>query len=254
LNAAGVVAALAAEARALGPTQPRGEGLAMLADGNLVAVSGLGPKAARGAAQRLMDAGATSLVSWGLAGGLDPGLEAGAVCVPREVIAADGSRLGTARCWQEFLSSSVPPGRRVGNDPLLTAEYALETPADKSAAHRATGACAVDMESSAIAQVAEAYGVPFIAVRVIVDTALDEIPPAVAGASRGGKLRVSRLILGLIRSPLQIAPLLRLARRYRVALRSLRAVAALGKLEPPSAASGATSGATAGAASGASPA
>ncbi len=244
MNAAGVVAALAAEARVLGPARPQGAGWAVLADGNLLAISGMGPKAARSAALRLIDAGATSLVSWGLAGGLDPDLEAGAVCVPREVIAADGSRLSTARSWQESLSSSVPSGRRVGNDALLTTEYALETPADKSAARRATGACAVDMESSAVAQVAEAHGVPFIAVRVIVDTARDGIPQTVAGASRAGKLRTGRLILGLLRSPLEIAALLRLARRYRVALRSLRAVAALGKLEPPSAAARATSAAS----------
>jgi hopanoid-associated phosphorylase len=252
LSAAGVVAALAAEARVLGAAQPKGEGLAVLADGNLLVVSGMGPDAARSAAQRLIDAGATSLVSWGLAGGLDPDLEAGAVCVPREVIAADGSRLWTARPWQESLSSSLPSGRRVGNDALLTAKYALETPADKSAARRATGACAVDMESAAVAQVAEARGVPFIAVRVIVDSARDRIPQAVARASRAGKLRTGRLVLGLIRSPLEIASFLRLARRYRVALRSLRAVAALGKLEPPSVTSEVTSEVTSGATSGAS--
>ena len=245
MNPAGVVAALAAEARVLGPAQPQGEGLAVLADGNLLVVSGMGPKAARCAAERLIDAGATSLVSWGLAGGLDPDLEAGAVCVPREIIAADGSRLWTARSWQEFLSSSVSSGRRVADDALLTAEHALETPADKSAARRATGACAVDMESSAVAQVADAHGVPFIVVRVIVDTARDAIPQAVAGASRAGTLRIGRLILGLMRSPLEIASLLRLARRYRVALRSLRTVAALGKLEPPASTAAATSGANA---------
>ena len=241
MNAAGVVAALAAEARALGPAEPQGGGLAMLADGNLVAVSGMGPQAARSAAERLIDAGATALVSWGLAGGLDPDLEAGAVCVPREVIAPDGSRLCTARSWRESLSSSIPSGHRVGNDALLTAERPLESPADKSAARRATGACAVDMESSAVAQVAKAHGVPFIAVRVIVDTASDGIPQAVAGASRAGKLRTGRLILGLMGSPLQIASLVRLARRYRVALRSLQAVAALGKLGPPASIAGVAS-------------
>ena len=114
MNAAGVVAALAAEARVLGPARPQGEGLAVLADGNLLAISGMGPKAARSAALRLIDAGATSLVSWGLAGGLDPALEAGAVCVPREVIAADGSRL----CDGAFLAGvpvvlrSLRPPRR----------------------------------------------------------------------------------------------------------------------------------------------
>jgi hypothetical protein len=100
------------------------------------------------------------------------------------------------------------------------------------------------MESSAVAQVAEAHGVPFIAVRVIVDTARDGIPQTVAGASRAGKLRTGRLILGLLRSPLEIAALLRLARRYRLALRSLRAVASLGKLGPPPTAAGATSAAS----------
>ncbi len=237
MTAAGVVAALAAEARALGPAQSMAKGLAVLADGNLLAISGMGPKAARSAAERLIDAGATSLVSWGLAGGLDPDLQAGTVCVPREVIATDGRRLSTARSWQESLSSSVPAGRCVGHGVLLTTEHALATPAEKSAAHRETGACAVDMESSAVAQVAEAHGVPFIAVRVIVDTARDAIPEAVACASRAGKLRIARLVLGLLRSPQQIASLLRLARRYRVALRSLQAVAALGKLEPPAAGS-----------------
>jgi adenosylhomocysteine nucleosidase len=233
LNAAGVVAALAAEARVLGPTQPKGKGYAVLKDGNLVAVSGIGPTAARGAALRLLEAGATSLVSWGLAGGLDPDLEAGAVCVPREVIAADGSRLGTTRSWRESLSSSLPPGRNLEGGPLLTALSALETTAAKDEARRRTGACAVDMESSAVAQVADDHGVPFIAVRVIVDTARDSIPAAVASASRAGKVRLGRLMLGLARSPLQIGPLLKLARRYRAAMRSLEAVARLGKLAPP---------------------
>jgi adenosylhomocysteine nucleosidase len=233
LNAAGVVAALAAEARVLGPAAPQGAGWSVLADGNLVAVSGMGVDAAASAAQRLIDAGASSLVSWGLAGGLDPDLPAGAVCVPREVIAADGRRLCTAQGWRESLSARVPAGCRVGHEALLTASHPLETPADKSAARRATGACAVDMESAAIAQVAESRGVPFIAVRVIVDTARDGVPGAVSAASRSGKVRAGRLLLGLMRSPRQIGALLRLARRYRVALRSLEAMAAVGKLAPP---------------------
>ena len=231
MTAAGVVAALAAEARVLGPAEPKGNGCAVLADGNLIAVSGIGPGAARGAALRLIEAGATALVSWGLAGGLDPALEAGTVCVPREVIDADGTRLDTARSWRESLSSSLPGP--VGDGALLTAASALGTCAAKDEARRQTGACAVDMESSAVARVAAAHGVPFLAVRVIVDTARDSIPPAVARASRAGKVRLGRLILGLIRSPLQIGPLLRLARRYRVAMRSLQAVASLGKLAPP---------------------
>jgi hypothetical protein len=46
-------------------------------------------------------------------------------------------------------------------------------------------------------------------------------------------VRLGRLLVGLVRSPGEIVPLLRLARRYRAAIRSLRAVAKLGRLAPP---------------------
>ena len=84
LNAAGVVAALAAEARALGPSPLRDRGgrrYAMLSDGTLVAVSGIGQAAAAAApgGSSTPGPGAGEL---GLAGGLDPTLEAGTVCLP----------------------------------------------------------------------------------------------------------------------------------------------------------------------------
>ncbi len=232
MNGAGVVAALAAEARALGPPPKSGE-YSALEDGMLVAVSGIGSAAAQGAARRLIAAGATSLVSWGLAGGLDPGLEAGAVCLPRVVVAADGTRFPTTRSWRESLASSLAAHAHVESGNLLTAALPIDTVDAKQALYLATGAAAVDMESSAVAQVAEAHGLPFIAVRVIVDTARDGLPQAVARASRAGRVQVGRLLLGLIRSPLQLGALLRLARRYRLAARSLRAVANLGGLTPP---------------------
>ncbi|MFZ1904034.1 MAG: hypothetical protein WAU56_01440, partial [Steroidobacteraceae bacterium] len=65
------MAALAAEARLLGPARPHGA-VRALADGTLVVVSGMGPSAAADGARRLIGAGATALVSFGVAGGLDP--------------------------------------------------------------------------------------------------------------------------------------------------------------------------------------
>jgi adenosylhomocysteine nucleosidase len=238
LNAAGVVAALAAEARALGPAS-RGGGRAVLANGTLVAVSGIGCAAAGRAARDLIEAGATALVSWGMAGALDPKLVAGAVCLPSEVIATDGTRFDTARQWREPLAALVAAQRPVAGGKLLTSAQAIDTVAAKDVAYRTTGAAAVDMESVAVAQAAAAHGVPFIAVRVIVDTAGDALPRAVVAASRAGQVQVWRLMLGLLLSPADIAPLVRLARRYRVATRSLEAVA--GALAAPAvvAASGA---------------
>lgn len=237
MNSAGVVAALAAEARALGPTLPRrGEAYARLPGGMLLAVSGIGEAAAAAAAQRLVDAGAAALVSWGMAGGLDPLLEAGTVCLPHEVIAPDGTHYPTAREWRETLAPLIAAGRRVVPGTLLTSVLPLATVFEKEAAHRNTGAVAVDMESSAVAQTARTHGLPFIAVRAIVDAAKDAVPPAVKAASESGQVRIGRLFLGLLRSPADLMPLLQLAARYRAATASLRAVAALlGGTSPTSA-------------------
>jgi adenosylhomocysteine nucleosidase len=190
----------------------------------------MGAAAATSAARALIDAGASALVSWGMAGGLDPELEAGALVVPSEVIDASGARLATSRPWREALAASLGAARGLDSSPLLSVLEPLDTPAAKQAARLASGACAVDMESFAVASVARANNVPFIAVRVIVDTAHDRIPSAVAAASRVGRLEIGRLFLGLLGSPGEIAPLIGLARRYRAARRALVAVARTGTL------------------------
>jgi adenosylhomocysteine nucleosidase len=247
LNPAGVVAALAAEARTLGPTPARGgalprggEGCDMLSGGMLLVVSGIGQAAAAAAARRLIDAGAGALVSWGLAGGLAPSLEAGAVCLPEEVIGPDGIHYPTAREWRETLSPLVAAHRRVAYGSLLTSAAPIASPAAKAAAHHDTGAVAVDMESSAVARAARTCGLPFIAVRAIIDTAADEVPRAVSGTSQSGQVRIGPLFLGLMRSPVDLVPVLRLAKRYRTAIGSLRVVAALLEATPPTTTTGAT--------------
>jgi hypothetical protein len=89
------------------------------------------------------------------------------------------------------------------------------------------------MESLAIAEIAQTHGLPFIAVRVIVDSAGDSLPRAVtAAADSEGHLQVWRLMGELLRTPADLGPLLRLAQRYRAANRSLAAVARVGSLAP----------------------
>ncbi len=218
MNETGVVAALAAEARTLGVAR----------DGILVGVSGIGCAGAESTARALIDAGAGALVSFGLAGGLDPSLQAGAICVPSEVISADGARFATAQAWARRVSASVQGS--VAGGKLLTSAQAIATLEDKARAYRDTGAGLVDMESLGVARIAAMHGMPFIAVRVIVDTAADVLPAAVAAASRDGQVRIGRLIRALAGSPAELGAILRLAQRYRAATRSLAAVARGGAL------------------------
>ncbi len=227
----GIVAALEAEARTLGPAVRRQGGTALAGGGallggggTLLAVSGMGKDLAAPAARRLVEAGATALLSFGFAGGLDPKLRAGQVLLPQEVITGDGARLTTHAEWRAQLRAAIADLAPSGGT-LLSTSDPIGSVARKSELFHATGASAVDMESVAIAEVAAAHDLPFMAVRVIVDGAADALPGVVMRAAREGRINVVRLIARLAAAPGDVIGLLRLAQRYRVATRSLTAVA-----------------------------
>jgi adenosylhomocysteine nucleosidase len=206
--------------------------LFVLEDGTLVAVSGMGLDAATSAAQTLLAAGATALVSWGMAGGLDPSLAAGTICLPEFIVSRDGRALASDLHWRELLRAAIPPRRPVVGGRLVTSDAAIVDVPGKAATFRDCAAAAVDMESLGVAAIAAAAQIPFIAVRVIVDTAGDALPAAVAAATREGRVRVGPLLRGLLERPGDLGTLLTLASRYRVAGQALRAVARSGALAP----------------------
>jgi adenosylhomocysteine nucleosidase len=221
----GVVAALNAEARTLGAALPRRDGLASLQDGALLAVSGMGGALAAAAARRLIDAGAAALMSFGLAGGLDPALDAGCVVLPEEVLSRSGARHTVSLDWYGRIRGAVAAQRPIASGALLSDIEPLVSAADKAAAFRDSGAVAADMESFAVAEAARNAHIPFVVVRVICDTARDTLPRAVIAASRGGAVSLARLTYGLATAPWELLALLRLARRYRTAMRSLELAA-----------------------------
>ena len=228
----GVVCALRSEARFLGPIASPSATVQPLADGSLRIVSGAGLGAAAAGARALLSAGAEALLSFGLAGGLDPGLSAGRIIVPAEILAPDGTVSGCDAFWREHLAAALtahaPLGGRLASVPAPLAGIAA-----KRALFAAIGACAVDMESAAIARVAEGGGVPCAVVRVVVDRAGDAGPAAVMAAMDArGEVSPWRLCGALLREPGQLGALLRLARNFFLAGRSLRVVARSGALAP----------------------
>jgi adenosylhomocysteine nucleosidase len=164
-------------------------------------------------------------MSFGLAGGLDPELRAGNIVLPHEVISLEGASFVTAETWRERLRLVIAKHHPVAGGKLLTSPRPIAAPADKIAAFRETGAVAVDMESVAVAEVAAARHLSFVAVRVIVDTAGDVLPRTIVASSREGQVDIRRLVRGLAAAPLDLIALMRLARQYRSAIRSLAVVA-----------------------------
>jgi adenosylhomocysteine nucleosidase len=233
----GVLAALAVEARALGRAAHGAGGIDRLRDGTLVAVSGVGCAAAAQGAQRLVAAGCTALASFGLAGALDPALVPGTVLIADEVLLeGSGRSLHASPAWRARVIAALAASGlgRLEHGTLLTSLGMLGAVSEKARAFETTRAAAVDMESFAVAEVASSCGLPFLAVRVVVDRACDELPRALEGVTGpSGELSAGRLLGHLLCHPSSVPPVLRLARRYRAARRSLRGIARSGALGEP---------------------
>jgi len=233
LSATGVVAALEFEARSLGRREPRGGGLASLADGSRVSVCGMGGENAARAARQLVAAGAGALLSWGVAGGLDPGLACGTVVLPHEVVrgsdalqASPPRRFATCPTWRERLAAALQAHARLASGALLSSDAPVAAAGLKARLFEETRAVAVDMESAAVAAVAADHGLPFVALRVILDTARDSLPESilrtlVPAAAASGPRRAWSLLWPLLQAPADLSALLRLAGQYRIARRSL---------------------------------
>ncbi|MCB1747407.1 MAG: squalene--hopene cyclase, partial [Gammaproteobacteria bacterium] len=110
---------------------------------------------------------------------------------------------------------------------LLTVAAAVTRGDAKRALRERSGAAAVDMESGAIAGVAQSYELPFLAIRCIVDPAPFDVPAiALAGMAEDGRPRPWHTAAGALRHPGQVPGLLVLFGHYRAAMRTLKRAAA----------------------------
>ena len=170
-----------------------------------VAVGGGTAAGAALAAERLTMQGAQALVSFGLAGGLDPMLRPGTVIVPATVVTA-GRHLATDPGLNAMFGDDT-------GHALLGADGIAATAESKRYLFLATGCAAVDLESGSVATVAERHGVPFAVLRAICDPAERDLPPAALGAlNDGGAIGLLRVIGSVIGRPRQIPALVRLGR------------------------------------------
>lgn len=170
----GVIVALPIEAGSFGFGHRRA-GECGVFDWGALAIAGLGDQRAAAAACRLIERGARALLSWGVAGGLSPALSPGDLLLPQRVI-ADQGEWSTDPELRARLRQVLGAGVLEGGD-----LYCSNTPVSSVESKRALatrGMLAVDMESAAVATVAQRAGVPFVAVKAICDPAAREIPAA----------------------------------------------------------------------------
>lgn len=175
-----------------------------------VLVSGIGRRnAARVLRDRLDRSGQAPpwVVTCGLAGGLKPGLPSGTILVSRD----------SAFAVLEPLRSSL-----VLDATFLESDRVVVTAEEKQRLHQATGADAIEMESTVIRTICSDLGIPSATVRVILDTAEEDLPIDFNQYFRNGwRLDWMRLAGSLVRCPRRAWALIDLQRRSGQCARQL---------------------------------
>jgi len=171
--------------------------------------------------------GARRIVSAGLAGALDPTLRIGDIVLATQVQTSsdppDAAPLPPKATSELQQLLALLPDARTGS--IYADGMAVGSAAAKAALFARTGAIAIDMESHVAARVAARHGLPFLAVRVVSDTAADTLPPAaLVGMAPDGGMAILPVLASLMRNPSQLPALLRTARAAETAFARLRRV------------------------------
>ncbi len=191
---------------------------------------GIGDRRASDTARRAFDLipGAELVIGTGVAGALSSGLKPGDLVLSDRTLTihTDGqvaeqmTPVGDAHIRAVGRSLAIA-GIAYSTGAILTSHRVLATGAEKRRAKESTGAIAVDMETAAIAAEAAARGIPFVAIRAVLDEVDDEIVGA-AMADEDGNVRPLVATSYLIRNP---ATMLKLPRMIRNLSRATTAIA-----------------------------
>lgn len=201
----GIVTGMASEARIFG------------ADAMTISAGG-DPRSTRDGINHLIAQGANRLVSFGIAGALDPALKPGDLIIAGAV-RAEHDRLPVDQKWLVNLTLQLPEARVAD---IVGSSTIVADAAEKAMLYRDTRAACVDQESHWVAEAAKAHRLPFIAIRAIADRATDNLPQAVlVGLDSQGNPRTGAVIRDLLRDPTQLPGLIRVALQTNRALKSL---------------------------------
>lgn len=202
-------------------------------------------------ARRLLTEGAQGLLSFGIAGGLDPALATGALVIGTGVVVGDAV-IACDVTWAESLRVALSPSPRpsplkgkgeegesgettsplplrerdrvrgVHTGVIVSSPDPVTYPAEKIAFHRRWHALCVDMESGAVARVCAEAQKPFAVIRAVADPASRVIPrSALSGLTESGRMNPLAVARGVLTRPGDLPGLVKLGGETRLALRAL---------------------------------
>lgn len=165
--------------------------------------------------------GAAGIVSFGVAGGLQPGLKPGDIRIADAIVSPDGTRTATDPAWASSLLGKLSD-MRATSATFAAVDLPLADVAGKAALHRATGASLVDMESHIVARAAVRHGLRLAGLRAVTDPSDRSLPhAATVGMRADGKVDLAAILLSLGRNPGQLPGLIRTGLEARAAFAAL---------------------------------
>jgi nucleoside phosphorylase len=191
---------------------------------------GIGHQRATDTARRAFDLipGAELVIGTGVVGALSSGLRPGDLVLSDRVLMSHGDGQVAEQVTAVSYAHLRAVGRSLANagitystGAILTSHRVLSTGVEKRRAKESTGAIAVDMETAAIAAEATMRGLPFLAIRAVLDEIDDEVVGA-AMADEDGNVRPLAATSFLLRNP---ATMLKLPRMIRNLSRATNAIA-----------------------------
>lgn len=211
-----------AESRSLAKRRLKIGQQVQLSDQVVVKVCGMGKERALAAAEKLIDGGASRLLSWGCAAALDPACRPGQMFCPDRFQTLDNSETIACHPWAQNLYTLLANQVKLDQGLWLGVSEVIADPKDKQTLYNTSAAVGADMESAYLAQWSHPRKIPFAVIRSIADDAFTSMPAAILAATTpDGDLNPTKLAKTLLRSPNQIAALIRLGRQFRRAERNL---------------------------------
>ena len=177
--------------------------------GAAVACAAARPQKARWLTRELVKNGATHLMSFGIAGGLEPGLPIGALVIGTQIMSTDGSWM-CDDAWVTRLSRQLPEAHCGA---VWGSETLIPTAQDKLTLYKKSRCMIVDMESQCAAQIAAEAKLPLVVIRAVCDGSDMDVPPVVMVAiAEDGTINILRAIMQILRHPGQIPDLAHVVR------------------------------------------
>jgi adenosylhomocysteine nucleosidase len=182
-----------------------------------VFITGIGRDNAEKAAREFLAANTPSLLmTCGFAGGLIPELKIGDVVF--EIPANEGNNV-----FDGIRSKLTAAGAREAK--FFCAERIAVTAVDKKKLREQTGADAAEMESGAIQDVCGKQGIPCVTVRVISDTANEDLPLDFNQFLREDKsMDMGKLMMAVAKAPWKMGALMELQKNTKQAAQNLAEV------------------------------